>query len=411
MSIGWGLMGSAAFLLAMDFMICVGFAVAFLALSWKSEIRLGLWCAAGFLAASAAVATEGVAYVFNAPWPRFVWTFSYASLLLAVTLITAGLSLHYRPQRPIAWLLPFGVLSTAINTFVLYDLPRALLFGICYHLPFTIILGIAAYFAYSAPRRRAADTALALVLAVNAVHFLAKALLIGAASKSGPGVRDYLVTLYAQISQTAGGILMTLLGLALLFVVGRAVMAEAARRLQRDSLSGALTRGAFLEEARAALAATPRGLPSILIMCDLDHFKTINDRYGHAAGDEVIRVFGASLGELTEGNGICGRIGGEEFCLLMPDCSVAAARLYLEAIQEMAAMTVYPGLPADFRATASFGIALTHRDERIEDAMRRADIALYEAKTAGRDAVRVAAATATAAARGPAAGPRAGQRA
>ncbi len=383
-------MGSAAFLLAMNFMIGVGFAAAFLALTWKSEIRLGWWCAAGFVSAAAAVATEGLAYVFDAPWPRLVWTMSYASLLLAVSLITAGLSRHYRPQRPIAWLIPFGVLAATINTFVLFDLPRALLFGMCYHVPFTIILGIAAYFVLAAPRRRAPDIALGFVLVVSAVHFLGKAFLIGAASKSGPDVRDYLVTLYAQISQTAGGILSVLLGLSLLFVVGRAVMADTARRLQRDALSGALTRAAFLEEAAAALAATARGLPSSLIMCDLDHFKAINDRFGHAAGDEVIRVFGASLGELTQGNGVCGRIGGEEFCVLMPECSIAAARVYLDAIRELAAMTAYPLLPADYRVTASFGIAMTDRSEPIESAMRRADMALYETKAAGRDGYRFA---------------------
>ncbi len=384
-------MASAAFLLAINFTIGIGFAVAFLALGWRTGIKLGLWCAAGFATVSITALAE--AFAFAIPSVRLASTLSFSTLMFGLALIIAGLSRHYRPQQRVGWLFVFAGLASAFNTFVLVNLPRAtMLHALGYQLPFAVITAFAAAIVFAAPRRRMSETALAVILAASAIQFLAKAIIVGYVGGRDPGLRNGLVGLYAYFSQTAAGILSILFGLALLFVIGRAVMANTARRFQRDGLSGALTRSAFLEEAAAALKATPRGLPSSLIMCDLDHFKTINDRYGHAAGDEVIRVFGASLGDRTQGNGICGRIGGEEFCVLMPECSIAAARVYLDAVRGLSAMTIYPLLPPDFRVTASFGIAVTDCDEPIESAMRRADIALYEAKAAGRDAYRFAAA-------------------
>ena len=384
------LVNSAAFLLAINFTIGVGFAAAFLMLVWQTDVHLGRWCALGFLCASAAVVAEASA--FSIPSVRLVSTLSFSSMMIGLTLITAGLVRHYAPRKSIGWLFALAGLACALNTLVVFDLPRGSLpNALGYQGPFALMLAIAAGIVFAARRRGPTGVVLAVVLAVCAVQFIVKALIVARFPGGSPGVRDYLFSLYAHYSQTAGGMLAILLGIALLFVLGHAVMAHTARRLQRDDLSGALTRSAFLEEASAALKATPRGVDSTLIMCDLDHFKAINDRFGHAAGDEVIRVFGASLGELTQGNGLCGRIGGEEFCVLMPECSIAAAKVYVDAIRDLAAMTAYAGLPPDFRATASFGIAMTGSDEPIGDAMRRADLALYEAKAAGRDGYRFAA--------------------
>lgn len=382
-------MGSATFLFVINFAIGLSFAAAFLALTWRSEIRLGRWCAAGFLAAATTVAVE--TFAFAIPSVRLVSALSFSALMLALTLIAAGLSRHYRPGAPITWLFGLFLAASLFNAFFTFDQPRGgwiQSFG--YQAPFAIMLMIAAAIVLAASKRRAVDWAVMAVLAASAVQFLVKAAL-GALAGSGPGVRDYAVSDYAFYSQTAAGILSLLLGVSLTALVAAEVMAAAARRLQRDDLSGALNRAAFLEQAGAALRRSATGVRSSLIMCDLDHFKSINDRFGHAGGDEVIRGFGANLIELAGEGGLCGRVGGEEFCVLLPDCSIAAARIHVDAIRGLAAMTAYPLLPSDFRTTASFGIAVTDRSEPIEEAMRRADLALYEAKGAGRDTYRFAA--------------------
>jgi diguanylate cyclase (GGDEF)-like protein len=146
-----------------------------------------------------------------------------------------------------------------------------------------------------------------------------------------------------------------------------------------------LTRSAFLDQAAEMLRHAPSPRSAGLIICDLDHFKTVNDRFGHAAGDDVIRNFGALLRDVAGGDGVCGRIGGEEFCMLLTNRSTAAVRAEVEALRIKMARASYPLIPAEVGVTASFGIAMTDAYEPLADAMRRADLALYEAKAAGRD--------------------------
>ncbi|MBZ9938918.1 GGDEF domain-containing protein [Mesorhizobium sp. BR1-1-16] len=381
-------MGSAAFLLAINFAIGVSFAAAFLALTWRTEVSVGRWCAAGFLAASATVCVQALASTL--PSVPLFQMMSFVLFMGALTLITAGLTRHYRPGSSVRPLFGLALLAAVLNVVaILGPVGSVTLRAFAYQTPFAVMLAIAAVITLTCSRRRAVDLGLAIVLAASAIQFLAKAVSI-ALSDDGPGT-DYLNSVYAHYSQTMGGILSLLLGVAITGLVTSAVMAEAARRLQRDALSGTLNRGAFLEQADRALRTSQSGIQSTLIMCDLDHFKSINDRFGHAAGDDVIRTFGTNLAEFAGKDGVCGRIGGEEFCILMTDCSIAAARVYIDAIRELSAMTIYPMLPEDHRVTASFGIALTDRTEAIEDAMRRADLALYEAKAAGRDGYRFAA--------------------
>ena len=373
----------ATFLLVINFAIGLAFAITFLALAWRSSVALSRWCAAGFLCASATVTAEALSPVI--PSVRVTSTLSFSMLMLALTLLSAGLMRHYRPGARVDLLFAIALAASLFNSFVLVDQPRGYpLNAFGYQGPFALMTAIGAGVILILSRRRAVDLVLATVLALSAAQFLAKAA-IAVATKSAPGVKAYLSSDYAFYSQTAGGILSLLLGIALIGLVAVEVMAAASQRMRHDDLSGALNRGAFLEEASGRLARAPRGMPMALIMCDLDHFKQINDGFGHAAGDAVISAFGANLIALAGEEGVCGRIGGEEFCVLLPDCGAAAAHIYVDAIRGLNAMTAVPLLPEQHRVTASFGIAITGRDEPVEAAMRRADLALYAAKSAGRD--------------------------
>lgn len=157
-----------------------------------------------------------------------------------------------------------------------------------------------------------------------------------------------------------------------------------------DPLSGLLNRRGFEERGMLLLrhCATAR-FPVALVLADLDHFKALNDVHGHAAGDRVIADFASKLRLAAGARGVAGRIGGEEFAVLLPLSDLAAARLFAEAVRTVYSAGHVDGLPAGTKVTASFGVAARSGDEALEPLMRRADDALYKAKKNGRDSVRL----------------------
>lgn len=376
-------MRGAIFLLVINFSIGLSFAAAFLLLTWRTDIRIGRWCAAGFLCAAGTVAVEAVAQFLP---DRLTSALSFSFLMLAVTLIVIGLARHYRPHASRRPILALFVLAEAVNLLLRYDLPRSsLIHALIYQLPYAAMLALGAGIVLASGRRRLADLALLAVLAAGSLRFAFKAIVPLFATGPAPGVRDYIMSIYAYYSQTMAAVLALLLGLSVLGVIIAELMSETARRLERDSLSGALSRAAFMERAAALLAALRPEERACLVMCDLDHFKSINDRFGHAAGDEVIRAFGGVLAERAGAGALCGRIGGEEFCLLLPEGDVGGAQRRIEAVRSAMDRLRYALVPGGIRVTASFGLAVTGRGEHVDEALRRADLALYAAKAAGRD--------------------------
>jgi diguanylate cyclase (GGDEF)-like protein len=127
--------------------------------------------------------------------------------------------------------------------------------------------------------------------------------------------------------------------------------------------------------------------PVSAAMFDLDHFKLINDHHGHQVGDAVIAAAAAVLRDGAPDGAIVGRMGGEEFALVLQGLSATEARWRIEHLRAKLASLPEP-LP---RVTASAGVAQLKPGEALSDLMRRADIAAYDAKRAGRDRLRVSA--------------------
>lgn len=154
----------------------------------------------------------------------------------------------------------------------------------------------------------------------------------------------------------------------------------------RDGLTGLLNRPAFFDRA-AKIGASGTGAeqkPLAAIMIDIDHFKKINDRYGHAAGDEALRAVAACLRSQVEG---AGRLGGEEFALLLDHGDAEAAGHVAETLRKtIAALEIKAG-DARLPVSCSFGVATGAPGEDIDSLLRKADEALYQAKHAGRNAV------------------------
>ena len=159
-----------------------------------------------------------------------------------------------------------------------------------------------------------------------------------------------------------------------------------------DGLTGVLNRRRFLEIAVEEVKRTRRyGRPLSIIAIDLDHFKDINDRFGHAAGDDVLTTLAHALQEQTRQQDVVGRIGGEEFAIVLPETSIETASELAERIRAhvRAVNLVADGTP--LTVTASLGVAeVRPADRSAEEALRRADEALYRAKRLGRDRVEVA---------------------
>lgn len=385
-------MNSATFLLAFNFAIGLSFAVAFLALTWRTGVRLGRWCAVGFILAAATVSVEALASVI--PSARLTSTLSFSTLMLALTLIAIGLDVHYRgnsPQTPFfGWLFALCGVSIAFKMWVGLDLRRGSWEqALAYQAPFATMTALAACIVVLRSRRRTADLILAAILTLCFAHFMAKIVFAGLAG-DGPDVRGYIFSEYAFYSQTIAGVLSLLLGLSLVGVVLIEVLEESKRQFQRDMLSGVLNRSAFVDYVGTALRQSSAASSS-LIICDLDHFKSINDRFGHAAGDEVIRAFGTNFLAHFGDAAICGRLGGEEFCIFLPEGEPDKISTHLEALRLRARQNHYALVPPNIAVTASFGVAVLERTEPFDQALRRADMALYEAKAAGRNCYRFAA--------------------
>ena len=134
------------------------------------------------------------------------------------------------------------------------------------------------------------------------------------------------------------------------------------------------------------------GEPLTAVLFDIDHFKRINDEHGHAAGDRALRGFAATLAEQARPSVVIGRVGGEEFAVILPGARERDAERFAVRVGD-ALRACEPGAPG--RVTVSAGVA-THAGESLEALFRRADAALYDAKAAGRDRVVVERAAAAA---------------
>jgi len=160
-----------------------------------------------------------------------------------------------------------------------------------------------------------------------------------------------------------------------------------------DALTGLASRRHFLAEAARELSRARRGHALSFLMLDVDHFKAINDTHGHAIGDRVLVELGRTLRAVLREADLAGRLGGEEFGVLLPDADAALARAVAErARAALAAARVPMDGAGPLGFTVSVGVAtLEPGDDEAATLIARADAALYDAKRAGRNCVRVAA--------------------
>jgi diguanylate cyclase (GGDEF)-like protein len=195
---------------------------------------------------------------------------------------------------------------------------------------------------------------------------------------------------------TVGAVVMPTLTMIAVMIVHDAMLAKVEHALNHDHLTGALTRKRFESIARDLLAVaqpmqpmqpTQPMQPLALLLIDLDHFKRINDAHGHAGGDEVLRAFVQMARGLMRPGDALGRLGGEEFGLLLPATTAIEAAAMAESLRAQAEGQTVTGEFGACRYSISIGVATAQTEDSPDRFNARADRALYVAKNSGRNRV------------------------
>jgi diguanylate cyclase (GGDEF)-like protein len=162
-------------------------------------------------------------------------------------------------------------------------------------------------------------------------------------------------------------------------------LAEASRT---DALTGLLNRRGFLEKGEVEIDRSQRsGKPLCVVMADIDHFKSVNDLHGHAAGDVALQGLASLLRSTLRSQDLVARWGGEEFILLLPETDLHGASQVAELIRRKSAHQALDVDGIEVSVTLSFGLAEHRPDRSLEGTIAHADAALYRAKAEGRDRV------------------------
>jgi diguanylate cyclase (GGDEF)-like protein len=253
-----------------------------------------------------------------------------------------------------------------------------------------LCLVVAAELRHVEPKGPAERIIQALAL-VSGLNFFARTLLVIHVYGAHESYVGFYGSIYWTTVLLSHAILSIMIAMALFGSITLELIGDLKRQSETDPLSGLLNRRGFEDQAGRILDDSGRhGLAVSLVLCDLDHFKAVNDSLGHASGDKVIRAFADFLKQATEDCFLAGRIGGEEFAIVLPGANLGTAKLFAEGTRSSFSSLSVDGLPEESRFTASFGVAERNGEEGFGALLTRADQALYAAKGAGRDCVRVA---------------------
>jgi diguanylate cyclase (GGDEF)-like protein len=381
-------MTGASYILAINLFIAAIFALAFLVVGITNRAdRVAPMFALAYLFGLFYIITEFILPL--QAHPQFAYTLGYATFLAAMVAVTIGMSRRYGRRLSPTLVGAFVVVSVVANWFGYQFAHGSIERNLVYQVPYALLQAVTGWIVVASKRRQPVDIALIALFWLSALQFLSKpfaAVLLGG---SGDSARTYIATTYALYSQSLGAMLGIGTGLLMLTLLVRDLLVEVTARSETDPLSGVYNRRGF--DDRAAPGLQRAGVPSAMVLADLDAFKVINDTYGHDTGDQVIVAFSRLLAQSVPEDAVVGRLGGEEFAIFLPDTNLTSARLLAESLRAGFSALQIPALPDTARCTASFGVAERGADEGLADLRRRADVALFAAKRGGRDRVAVAA--------------------
>jgi diguanylate cyclase (GGDEF)-like protein len=370
-----------AFLLPVIF---CAFGLIFLLVARHEPLAAPFW-GAGYLLAAVAFCMSALPDVVPVEAQAFA---ADTLFLLALTAYGHALLRQFgrtMPVWPRAGLIAFGVLASALSIFVFQSpamgfAANDLLSSLCLAIPGLAVVRHV---------RRGIDRALVGLAFAVAGDAVLRTLVMTAMNRNPASFENFLTTSYAFLMQATGTVLGVLMALAALASVTLDVIGRYRDVAERDPLTGLLNRRGFETRIGHAFAQAPKRAGGSIIVCDIDHFKRVNDRFGHATGDAVLVRVAGLIAPIEHPGAALARFGGEEFVLFLPQVALPQAREIAERLHARVMDARWPetaGVPV----TASFGVTETRPvDLSIHEAVARADRALYRAKSAGRNRVMV----------------------
>lgn len=234
-------------------------------------------------------------------------------------------------------------------------------------------------------RREAIDKLIIVAHSILAAQFMIRPVLT-LLVEQGIAAESYRQSVYYSVLNLSLALISLMSAMVLVGACVYDQIKAVREQAELDGLTGLRTRRAFEQDVVELLErAKQECLPVSLVVADIDHFKAVNDVWGHQVGDYAIAQFGQIITGTIRDSDLAGRIGGEEFCILAWNCDETAAVTMAERIRAKFAHTQVEGMPDDHRLTASFGAAGRIEGEGYGRLFARTDAALYRAKEGGRN--------------------------
>ncbi len=258
---------------------------------------------------------------------------------------------------------------------------------------YVINIGIGLMFALGLPLffgrlKYVMDRIIFLCLAAMILQCVVRTPLVNYFTSESMTPENYANTSHALALHFISAIISLSLAVSLFLAFGMEIILELENRLDIDVLTRVLNRRGFEAAARRSIdSARQSKRPLSLIMCDIDDFKRVNDTHGHAMGDQVIVAFADILKLSCRQTDCVGRLGGEEFCIILPTANLDTAFEIAEKSRGKLEAERISGLPTRESVTASFGISKLEIYDTYETLLARADAALYVAKRQGKNRV------------------------
>lgn len=383
---------SALNILLIASLFCVVMLLALFALRRSAVPGIAEWATGNALAAMAFVF-----YGFDRALPEF---FSYelanALYAAAITAILVGFRRFFARKVPwqairaggVVFAIAYLVFHLVIDSYPLRTITvSAFHGGVCLAIAATVFrAGLAKRFRYSHLFTQA------MALTIAAGHTVRALVHVFASSELTALSQPSTVNLFFLSANTVA---LPVLTLGAIMMVNDRMMANAEHAANRDFLTGAWSRRALFELAEREMSRVARsGRTFSLLVVDVDSFKQINDRLGHAAGDQVLVDVVLRAETVIRNIDYFARIGGEEFAMLLPDTALPAALIVAErlrsALERQVPIAGSKGSSSTASYTVSIGLAELQQGESFTELLARADAALYKAKVGGRNLVVVA---------------------
>tara|TARA_R110001606_G_scaffold5510_6_gene25203 strand:- start:178 stop:1332 length:1155 start_codon:yes stop_codon:yes gene_type:complete len=229
------------------------------------------------------------------------------------------------------------------------------------------------------------------VIATVAATFIVRIVIVYSLHGLTLTEQSYSQSEYAWIFHFTSGICALALAVVLLYAAGLDMVWHFHGQSNRDPLTGLLNRRGLKGSFNASADRRQKKVyVRAIILFDIDHFKRVNDQYGHAVGDKVLQRVAKTASGLCQEQGQVARTGGEEFAILTDWIPLETAQQLAQHICDSLRFIAHPELAPDHKVTASFGLAVLTDADSLHDAMDRADQALYHAKRNGRNQVALA---------------------